>query len=168
MVTVAPHLTNAVGIQLVSADESSDSGVVFHPLINAHTALPARRVAQYASPKQGGDVLIRVCEGTRDIKVTKPEAKPKSEKQANGDDEDDEDDLDSDEDEEEEIREIEWKALRPIAEIALKGLKAGGKVEVTVNINSDLGMQLTAREVGAKGGVRMVVNAPHVTENGSA
>jgi len=168
MVTVTPHLTNAVGIQLVSANEGPDSGAIFRPLITADTALPARRVGQYATPKAGGDVLIRVCEGTRDIKVTKPEPKPKSEKQVNRDDEDEESDFDSDEDEDEEIREIEWKTSQPIAEIAIKGVKAGGKVEVTINVNSDLAMQLTAREIGAKGGVRLAVDAPQVTENGSA
>jgi len=151
----------------VSADESIESGAIFRPIVSAETALPARRIAQYAAPKEGGDVLVRVCEGTRDIKVTKPEPKPKDEKDADeGEDEDDED-FDSDE-EEEEIREVVWKVTKPITEIAVKGVKSGGKVEVTININSDLGMQIMAREVGAKGGVRVAVEAPMATENGSA
>lgn len=164
MVTVTPHLNKTIGIQLVSADESAE-GAVFLPLVGADTALPARRVAQYAVPKAGGDVLVRISEGEREIKVTKPEPKPKAEKEA--DDEDDED-FDSDEDEEEEIREVIWKSTKPIAEAAVKGVKAGGKVEVTININSDLGLQITAREVGGKGGVRLAVESPQTGANGSA
>jgi molecular chaperone DnaK (HSP70) len=161
MVTVTPHLSKTIGVQLVSADESGD----FVPLVNAETALPARRVAQYTVPKEGGDVLIRISEGEREIKVTKPEPKPKAEKS----EEDEEDsDFDSDEDEEEEIREVIWKSTKPIAEAAVKGVKAGGKVEVTININSDLGLQITAREVGGKGGVRLAVEAPQASANGSA
>ncbi|GAM41291.1 heat shock protein [Talaromyces pinophilus] len=161
MVTVTPHLSKTIGVQLVSADESGE----FVPLVNAETALPARRVAQYTVPKEGGDVLIRITEGEREIKVTKPEPKPKAEKT----EEDEEDsDFDSDEDEEEEIREVIWKSTKPIAEAAVKGVKAGGKVEVTININSDLGLQITAREVGGKGGVRLAVEAPAASANGSA
>lgn len=161
MVTVTPHLSKTIGVQLVSADESGE----FVPLVYTETVLPLRRVAEYAVPKQGGDVLIRISEGEREIKVTKPEPKPKAEKT----EEDEEDsDFDSDEEEEEEIREIIWKSTKPIAEAAVKGVKAGGKVEVTIHINSDLGLQITAREVGAKGGVRLAVEAPAATANGSA
>jgi molecular chaperone DnaK (HSP70) len=169
MVTVTPHLTNAVGVQLVSTDDG-DSAAVFRPLVNAETALPVRRIAQYTVPRGGGDILIRICEGTREIQVTKPEPKPRAEKQANGEDEDDDDtDFDADSDDDpEEIRKIEWKVLRPMAEIAVKDVKAGGKVEVTININSDLAMQLAARAVGARGGVRLAIEAPNATENGFA
>jgi hypothetical protein len=168
MVTATPHLSKPIGVQLVSADETVETAV-FRPLVNTETALPTRRVAQYAVPKEGGDVLVRVCEGVSEIKVTKPEPKPKEEKEANDqeDDEDEADDFDSDE-EEEEIREVIWKVTKPIAEIAVKGVKAGGKVEVTININSDLGVQIMAREVGAKGGVRLAVETPKPTANGSA
>jgi hypothetical protein len=161
MVTVTPHLSNAIGVQLVSADASA-ANAVFRPLVPANTALPARRVAQYLAPKDGGDVLVRITEGTREIKVTKPE--PKAKKEVDEDEEDS--DIDSDEDEEEEdIREIVWKATKSIAEVAVKGVKAGGKIEVTININSDLGAQITAREVGGKGGVRLAVESQ---PNGSA
>jgi molecular chaperone DnaK (HSP70) len=167
MVTVTPHLSKAIGVQLVSADEKAETAV-FRPLVNAETALPARRVAQYAVTKEGGDVLVRVCEGDSEIKVTKAEPKSKEEKEAKEDDEEASDeDFDSDE-EEEETREIIWSVTKPIAEAAIKGVKAGGKVEVTVNINSDLGVQITAREVGAKGGVRLAVESPKPTANGSA
>ncbi|KAK2673533.1 hypothetical protein RAB80_011076 [Fusarium oxysporum f. sp. vasinfectum] len=56
--------------------------------------------------------------------------------------------------EEEETREKIWKIGNPLAEAAIKGVKAGGKVEVTINVLADLGVTVTAREVGGKGGVR--------------
>ncbi|KAI1940070.1 Hsp70 protein that interacts with Zuo1p [Ophidiomyces ophidiicola] len=159
MVTAAPHLERAIGVQLVSADQSPESTSIFKPLLNAETALPARRVAQYPAPKTGGDVLIRVCEGTRDIKVTKPEPKPKAAKPKDEEDSDFDSDDDSDE-EEEEIREIVWNISKPIAETAIKGVKASGKVEVMISVNEHLVVQITAREVGGKGGVRGVVEGP--------
>ncbi|PGH09883.1 hypothetical protein AJ79_05610 [Helicocarpus griseus UAMH5409] len=164
MVTVTPHLQKAIGVQLISATDEAHA--VFKPLLNAETALPARRTAQYAVPKAGGDVLVRVCEGLREIKVTKPEPKEKPAEEAN-DDEDDSD-FDSEEDEEEEIREIVWKTSKPIAEFAIKGVKADGKVEVMVAVSEHLAVQITAREVGGKGGVRGMVEAPKAAENGSA
>ncbi|KAK2763690.1 Hsp70 protein that interacts with Zuo1p [Arachnomyces sp. PD_36] len=164
MVTVASHLRNAIGVQLVSAEEG-DKSVDFRPLMNAETALPARRAAQYAVPKEGGDILVRVCEGVREIKITKPEPQ-KSNKATAADADEDDSDFDSDEDEEDETREIVWKVSKPIAEFAIKGVKAGGKVEVMANVNGELGMQITAREVGGKGGVRGAVESPK--ENGTA
>ena len=149
MVTVTPHLSKAIGVQLTSTTD-----VTFQPLLGTETALPARRIAQYFAPKEGGDVLVRVCEGARDIKVTKPEPKPKQEKPA--DDEDS--DLDSDEEEEEDIREVVWKTEKPVAELAVKGVKAGGKVEVMVHVNQDLGLQIAVREVGSTNAVRGAVN----------
>ena len=164
MVTVAAHLGNPIGVQLVSAGEN-DSAAVFKPLMNAETALPARRAAQYAVPKEGGDILVRVCEGVREIKTTKPEPR-KTTKASAADANEDDSDIDSDDDEDDEIREIVWKVSKPIAEFAIKGIKAGGKVEVMVNVSADLGVQITAREVGGKGGVRGAVESPK--ENGTA
>lgn len=160
MVTATPHLRNAIGVEFVHGET-----VEFKPLLNAETALPARRIAQYSAPKDGGDVLVRVCEGVREIKVTKPEPKPKEEKPAKAEDDEDEDededsDFDSDEEEEEEIREIVWKTEKPIAELAVKGVKAGSKVELMVHVNADLGMQITAREVGGQSAVRGAVESP--------
>ncbi|GFF45475.1 ribosome-associated complex subunit SSZ1 [Aspergillus udagawae] len=156
MVTATPHLRNAIGVEFVHGET-----VEFKPLLNAETALPARRIAQYSAPKDGGDVLVRVCEGVREIKVTKPEPKPKEDKPAKDEDDEDEDsDFDSDEDEEEEIREIVWKTEKPIAELAVKGVKAGSKVELMVHVNADLGMQITAREVGGQNAVRGAVESP--------
>ncbi|KAL9126367.1 MAG: hypothetical protein Q9217_004569 [Psora testacea] len=175
MVTVAPHLQNAIGIMLVS-DEVSRG--VFMPLVERQTAVPCRRAAIINAPKGGGDVLVKICEGIRNIKVTKHPPKP----QTNGavaektnseiDDEDrdlDDDDDDSDEDNEpDEIREKVWKVGSVLAEAAVRDVKKGAKVEVTVNVDKDLGVQFTAREVGGKGGVRGHLERPKAVENGSA
>ncbi|KAL4808826.1 heat shock protein 70 family [Aspergillus unguis] len=154
MVTATPHLNNAIGVEFSSGD-----AVEFSPLLNTQTALPARRVAQYNVPKDGGDVLVRVVEGVREIKVTKPEPKPKEEK-PKGDDDEEDSDFDSEDDEEDEIREIVWKTEKPIAELAVKGVKANGKVELMIHINADLGLQITAREVGGQAAVRGAVESP--------
>jgi len=149
MVTATPHLSKAIGVEFQSTTDTT-----FQALLGAETALPARRIAQYAAPKEGGDVLVRVCEGAREIKVTKPEAKAKEEKPA--DDEDS--DFDSDEEEEEDLREVVWKTEKPIAELAVKGVKAGGKVEVMIHVNADLGLQISVREVGGSTAVRGAIN----------
>lgn len=149
MVTVTPHLSKPIGVEFTSGSDSS-----FQPLLGAQTALPARRIAQYLAPKEGGDVLVRVAEGVREIKVTKPEPKAKEEK---ADDEDEDSDFDSDE-EEEETREVIWKVEKPVAELAVKGVKAGGKVEVMVHVNPDLGLQIAVREVGGQTAVRGAIN----------
>ncbi|KAJ5933371.1 Ribosome-associated complex subunit SSZ1 [Penicillium verhagenii] len=149
MVTVTPHLTKAIGVEFTSGGETS-----FQPLIASQTALPARRIAQYSVPKEGGDVLVRVCEGSRDIKVTKPEPKAKEDKPA--DDEDS--DFSDEEEEEEDLREIVWKTESPVAELAVKAVKAGGKVEVMIHVNPDLGLQIAVREVGGQTAVRGAIN----------
>ncbi|KAF5656468.1 Hsp70 heat shock protein [Fusarium heterosporum] len=143
-VTTVKHISNAIGVITVGADGED----VFTPIVAPETAVPARRTAHIPAPKDGGDVLIKIVEGNTHIKVTKPEPKPKDEK--------DEDDSDSDdsEDEDEETREKIWKIGSPLAEAAIKGVKAGGKVEVTINVLADLSVTVTTREVGGKGGVR--------------
>lgn len=155
-VTVTPHLKNAIGVEFVAGDH-----LHFKPLLNSETALPARRVARYSVSKDGGDVLVRICEGVRHIKVTKPEPKPKEEKPAKTEDDEDEDESDfSSEEEDDEIRELVWKTEKPIAELAVKGVKAQGKVEIMVHVNSDLSLQITAREVDGQSAVRGAVEAP--------
>ncbi|KAJ5095626.1 hypothetical protein NUU61_004982 [Penicillium alfredii] len=149
MVTVTPHLSKAIGVQF-----SAGADVSFQPLLGAETALPARRIAQYFAPKEGGDVLVRVCEGTREIKVTKPEPKEKPAKTEENEDSD----FDSDEDEEEDIREVVWHTEKPVAELAVKGTKPVGKVEVMVHVNQDLGLQIAVREVGGQNAVRGAIN----------
>ena len=113
-----------------------------------------------------GDVLIRICEGEREIKITQPEVKPKENGDKKSDDEDDEDD--ESEEEEEDVREKIWRAGNQLAEIALKDVKKNGKVEVTIHVDADLAVTVTARAVGGKGGVRGVLPKPGVVENGHA
>lgn len=168
MVTVTPHLKHAIGVLVVSGDE--DRGI-FKPLLEAETAVPARRTAQFATPKEGGDVLVKICEGVRVIKVSKPTPKPTtngkaSVRDADEDDSDPEDD-DEDDEEEEEIREKAWKVKTVLAEAAVRGVKKGGKVEVMVNVDGGLGVHVTAREVGGKSGVRGTLPKAAM-ENGSA
>ncbi|MCJ1410531.1 Hsp70 protein that interacts with Zuo1p [Ptychographa xylographoides] len=164
MVTVAPHLKSAIGVLLVSDDIEKGR---FYPVLEAETAAPARRTATFNAPREGGDVLVKVCEGIRDIKVSRPAPKPRSNGKAGVDEEEDDDD-DSEEDEEEEVRERIWKVGKVLAEAGIKGVKKGGKVEVMVNVGGDLGVLVTAREVGGKGGVRGTLGKKSVVENGSA
>lgn len=156
MVTVTPHLSHAVGVLCISGD---DANGVFHAVVEAETSLPVRRTATIATPREGGDVLIKIVEGSRHIKVTKPEPKPKAEKkEGNSEDEDSDDDDDDDEsDEEEELREKTWKVGQTLAEAAIRGVAKGGKVEVQINIAADLSINTIIREVGGKGGVRGAV-----------
>lgn len=164
MVTVTPHLRHAIGVLVVS--DSEDRGI-FRPLVEAETPVPSRRTSQFATPKEGGDVLVKICEGVRAIKVSKPAAKPKANGKAEADSDLDSDDDDG-EDEDEEVREKVWKVGTVLAEAAVRGVKKGGKVEVTVNVGGDLSVQVTAREVGGKGGVRGTVGKAAVVENGKA
>ncbi|ORY67645.1 hsp70-like protein [Pseudomassariella vexata] len=153
-VTTVPHITNAIGVVSLG-DDGED---IFTPVIAPETAVPVRRTVHVATPKEGGDVLVKIVEGNTHIKVTKPEAKPK-ENGTKDDDEDDSDDDDSEE-EEEETREKVWKIGATLGEAAVRGVKKGSKVEVTINVAGDLGVTITSREVGGKGGIRGVVKAP--------
>ncbi|SMY29689.1 unnamed protein product [Zymoseptoria tritici ST99CH_1A5] len=146
IVTAAPHIPHAIG--LVTGANS------FAVIVAAETPVPVRRTAQI-SVANGGDVLLKLAEGVREIKVTKEE-KPAT----NGNkDDDDEDDSDDSDDEPEEIRSKVWKAGKSLAEVGIKGVKKGGKVEIQVNVNADLSLTVVAREVGGKGGVRGTVEA---------
>ena len=167
MVTVTPHLHYAIGVLALTDD--NDRGI-FRAVLDAETAVPARRTVVFATPKEGGDVLVKICEGVRNIKVTKPEPKPKTNGKGEKDEDDDEDDDDFSDEEEEEVREKTWKAGNVLAEAGIQGVKKGGKVEVTINVNAELGVQVTAREVGGKTGVRGVLEKPtgkEGMENGS-
>ncbi|KAI9745304.1 MAG: Hsp70 protein that interacts with Zuo1p [Claussenomyces sp. TS43310] len=158
-VTTVKHLTNAIGVLAVSADESKGT---FTPVITAETAVPARRTIHIHAPKEGGDVLIKIVEGGSHIKVTKPEPKSVSRGAKVEDaDSDDSEAEDSDEEEEEETREKIWKVGNVLAEVAVKNVKKGGKIEVMINVLADLSVTVTAREVGGKGGVRGQLSAPH-------
>lgn len=154
-VTTVKHLTHAIGVLAITADETLG---IFTPIVSAETAVPARRTIHIATPKDGGDVLVKIVEGGSSIKVTRPPPKPKT----NGDKEgsDDDSDIDSSDEEPEELREKEWKVGKVLAEAAVKGVKKNGKVEVMINVAGDLAVTVTAREVGGKGGVRGQLRAP--------
>ncbi|RPB01430.1 actin-like ATPase domain-containing protein [Choiromyces venosus 120613-1] len=110
-VTVAPHLSYPIGV-VIGEDNS------FQTILEAQTAVPARRIAQF-DVKADGDVIVRICEGIREIVVEKVE-----------------------------------RQVNVIAEAAIKGAKKGGKVEVTINVGSDLGLNIAARVVGTQIGAR--------------
>ena len=158
MVTVTPHLHNAIGVQIVSKGDEGAFAVMIAP----DSAVPMRRTSLFKAP--AGDILIRVCEGEREIKVTKPESKP----QTNGAKGSGDEDSEIDDDEEEDIRERVWKAKKALAEFAIKDLKKGSKIEVMVNVGADMALSVTARQAGGKGGIRGNVDAPEVVENGQA
>ncbi|KAI3326978.1 putative ribosome-associated complex subunit SSZ1 [Xylariaceae sp. AK1471] len=150
-VTTVNHISNAIGVITLS-----DNGEeIFTPIIAPETAVPARRTVHVAAPKDGGNLLIKVVEGGTHIKVTKPEPKPKE----NGTKDEEDSDFDSEE-EEEEHREKVWKVGSTLAEAALKNVKKGSKVEVTITVANDLSVIITTREVGGKGGVRGTLKAP--------
>jgi molecular chaperone DnaK (HSP70) len=149
--TITKHLTNAIGVL-------AENGT-FTPVIASETALPARRTLNIATPKEGGDVLVKIVEGGSHIKVTKPEPKPKSNGAKVEDADSDDSEVEDSDDEPEEVREKVWKTGNTLAELAVREVKKGGKVEVTINVSADLSITVTAREVGGKGGVRGVIPA---------
>ncbi|KAK1814416.1 Hsp70 protein that interacts with Zuo1p, partial [Friedmanniomyces endolithicus] len=156
VVTVTPHLQHAIG--LVTGEEG------FAVIVPAETPAPVRRTAQVVV-KQGGDVLVRLAEGVREISVRKED---KSMANGNGKKDDEDEDDDDEDDEPEEVREKVWKAGKVLAEAGIRGVKKGGKVEVQVNVAADLSVTVVCREVGSKGGVRGTVPAGKAEQNGSA
>lgn len=165
VVTVTPHLQNAIGL-VTSGSEGHDEQ--FELIIDAETPVPVRRTARISVP-EGGDVLLRLAEGLRQIHVRKEE-KPQT-NGIKGSADDDEDNEDSDEDSDEEPEEIRSKVYRPgkiLAEAAIRNVKKGGKVEVQVNVAADMSAIFVCREVGGKGGVRGTIEAGRVDMNGSA
>ena len=183
MVTVTPHLTRAVGVMVLAAkDQTADrEGVIFHPLLEAETAVPARRAALFPAPKDGGHVLVRLCEAVREIRISRAEPKASSSAAAkiNGnksESDSDEDNNSSDDEMEEpqEIRERTWKVSNVLAEVAVRDVgkatagKKRSKIEVMANVASDLSVQFTAREIVSgddsntttKGGVRGGIDKP--------
>lgn len=188
MLTVTSHLSHAIGVVLatkLSSNNDTPASDVFSPLLLPETAVPARRSARFPI-RANGDLLIQICEGAREIRVEKPEPKLKingtkvaSDSELGSDDDDDDDD------EEEEKRTKVWRASKTLAELRLKDVKKeqlqqqGKKktptptptptlVEVTVNVGGDLGIEVTAREVGGKGGVRGRIEGGAPQENGTA
>jgi len=155
-VTVTPHLTNAIGIAV---------GDQFKPMIQAESPLPLRRTITFKNTAAAEAVLLKICEGIREIKVTKPEPKAKT----NGHKADDDSDAgseDESEDEDEEIREKVWKVGTPLAELALKDVKKGTNITVQITIGADSDMTVSAMQAGGKGGARGTVGG--AATNGSA
>lgn len=166
MVTVTPHLQRAIGVLLVSEDEHRG---LFVPLLAAETPVPARRAGVFETPRTGGDVLVKVCEGVRQIRVEKKardEKKPKGDAAAADSDSDMDDSEDDDEDQE--VREKIWSVGSVLAEASVRSVKKGAKIEVTVNVSGDLDVLVTAREIGGKGGVRGTLDHSPAMQNGSA
>jgi molecular chaperone DnaK (HSP70) len=155
VVTVTPHLSNAIG--LVTGKEGEED---FAVIVEPETPVPVRRTAQIAV-KDGGDVLLRLAEGVKEIKVTQGE-KPTTNGTADDDDDDDSDD------EPEEVRTKIYKPGKVLAEAGIKSVKKGGKVEVQVNVSAEMAVTIVAREVGGKGGVRGTIEAGRAELNGSA
>ena len=166
MVTVTPHLQRAIGVLLVSEDEHRG---LFIPLLASETPVPARRAGVFETPRTGGDVLVKVCEGVRHIKVEKKVNDAKTPKgEATADSGSDLDDSEDDQ-EDQEVREKVWSVGSVLAEAAVRGVKKGAKIEVTVNVGGDLNVLVTAREVGGKGGVRGTLDhASPALQNGTA
>jgi len=149
-VTVTPHLSQAIGF-VVGNDE-------FKPVIPAETPLPVRRTLQFTNNGEGQGVLIRLCEGIRDIKVTKPEPRANGAKTNGAGDDADDEDFDDEDEEEEETREKAWKIGTMLGELALKDAKKGSKIQVQVQVSAEQEIQVSAMEVGAgKPGVRGTV-----------
>lgn len=143
------HLSKAIGVLSISNDVEKGT---FIPIILPETGVPVRRTIQIAAPSAGGDVLIAIAEGDSSIKVTKPEAKAKTNGgSTDGDDESEEDE--EDEDEDEELREKIWKASKIIGHAAIRGVQKAGKIEITLSISDDLKITITARELGAKSSI---------------
>lgn len=156
-VTSVKHVINAIGVITLSEDGSEH----FTPIIAPESAVPVRRTVHVPAPKDGGDVLIKVVEGNTHIKVTKPEPKAAKEngtKKATVEDEKDDSDSDEESDEEsDEKREKIWKIGESLAEAAIKGVKKGGKVEVTISVMADLSVAVNIREDKKQGGVRGIL-----------
>ncbi|KAI5779058.1 Hsp70 protein-domain-containing protein [Geopyxis carbonaria] len=150
-VTVAPHLSKDIGVVVVGANGAEE----FQSILPAQTAVPARRTAELLVPASGGDIVIKFVEGVREIIKTVPEKKESKAEDAEDDDSEEEED-----EEEEEIKSKEMKVEKVLAEALLKDVKAGQKIEVTINAGLDFSLNLAARIVGTQTGVRGIVKAP--------
>lgn len=163
MVTVTPHLKNAVGFAIKSAGGSEE----FQPIIQAETPIPLRRTVVVENTTEGEGIVLKICEGIRDIKITKPEPKAKTNGAAKADDDDSDVDSD-DEDEDEELREKVWKIGSTLGEVAIKDAKKGSKINVQITVGSELEVTISAMIVGSKAGVRGNIAGSGSAMNGSA
>ena len=152
-VSTVQHTSLAVGVIATPLEVGAEGETeVFTPIIVAESAVPVRRAILVAGPKEGGDVLLKFAEASTHVHTIAP---PKKEAKAKGDEAEDEDDSDFDsEDEDEEERKKGWKVQGLLAEAALRGVKAGAKIEVAISIRADMAVSFTAREVGGKAAIR--------------
>lgn len=141
-VAVTPHLARPLG--LVAADGA------FVPVIPAETPLPVRRTLAFTSGGGEAGALLRVVEGVREIRVTKVEAGA-GKAGRDDDDEDDDDEDDDDDDEDDEVREKVWTAGGVVGELALRGVPAGGKVVLAIQVGVDLEVTVSAAAAGQPG-----------------
>ena len=157
------HLRHPVGVLL--GPDNADAP--FRPVLLGQTAVPVRRSVTLDAPA-GGDVTVKVCEGTSHVVVNKPEAKPKKEKAAKGDsDDEDDEDEDDESDEEEETREKVWKVGTLLGELTVAGVPAkGGKIEVDVDVSGALAVTVRARAAGSEKWATLQLEAP--AEEGAA
>lgn len=155
MVTVTAHTTAPIGIEVVG-----EGTTTFEVVIPQDSAVPVRKT-KVLQPGSQGELVLRVCEGERQIKVSKPEAK------TNGVEKSGSDDDSEDEDEEEETREKIWLPTKALGEVTAT-TKKGAKLEVTINVAADMSVSLTTREVGSSTGVRGHLAKPETMANGQA
>ncbi|KAJ8101353.1 heat shock protein 70 family [Lipomyces tetrasporus] len=143
VVANAPHLSKPVGVVL--------GGGSFATILEGYTAVPIRRSRTFTAPKEGGDIVVEIWEGESEIVTSKVE-RPKENGDAHEDDEegnfDDDDDFEDDEDDEERKKVV--KAGTKMADVALKGVKAGAQIEVIINITAELNVIVAVRELGGQ------------------
>lgn len=159
MVTVTPHLAQTLGLIVLSESGTEE----FKPVILAETPLPVRKTITFINAARGEGVLIRLCEGIKDTKITRAIPKPKT----NGATEEDSD-VDSD-DEELDLKDRVWKIGNALGELSLRGVKTGAKVTMQINVALDFELSLSAMEVsGGRAGVRGTIPGTGAAMNGKA
>lgn len=123
VVVNAQHTSKPIGVK--------DAEGNFITILPRETAYPIKKTVTFESGAD--DVYVELYEGERNVKETVIEADPLS------------DEEDSEEEEPEIIKEVEYLPGSLLAQVGLKGLGAGKKVDVIVNINKDGKLEVTAR-----------------------
>jgi molecular chaperone DnaK (HSP70) len=158
VVTVAPHLAKSIGVRVGEHH--------FVPVIGVETLLPIRKTVILDTAKDVADVLVAVYEGESEIVVTKVEKELKKPKANTEEDEEEDENEESDwssDEEDEETRHKHFKPATKLAELGLKGITGGTKVEVILNITRELRLQIAAREVRSGGlAVRGECSVAHI------
>lgn len=147
VVNIAPHTVKPIGV--LAQDPKDASKHEFISIVDSNTPIPYRTSRVFNSPADAESVLISVYEGEAEIKVSVLEKPAKGEKTA---EEEEEDSWSEDEDEDEEVRTKVIKPTTKLAEVGVKDISKGSKIEVLINITGDLKLQIAAREV-KQGGV---------------